>query len=45
MKNAKQEINVFLDEVGTTKERRAEILGILNEMIEHDIKEEEKKKK
>ncbi len=44
MQNAKQEINVFLDEVGTTKERRAEILGILNEMIEHDIKEEEKKK-
>ena len=44
MQNAKQEINVFLNEVGTTKERRGEILGILNEMIEHDIKEEEKKK-
>jgi hypothetical protein len=45
MQNAKQEINKFLDEVGTTKERRAEILAILNQMIEHDIKEEEKKKK
>lgn len=45
MQNAKQEINKFLDEVGTTKERREEILAILNKMIEHDIKEEEKKKK
>ena len=45
MQNAKQEINKFLDEVGTTKERREEILAILNEMIAHDIKEAEKKKK
>ncbi|MDD5495941.1 MAG: hypothetical protein PHP46_02425 [Candidatus Omnitrophica bacterium] len=45
MQNAKQEINKFLDEVGTTKERREEILAILNKMIEHDIREEEKKKK
>ena len=45
MQNAKQEINKFLDEVGTIKERREEILAILNKMIEHDMKEEEQKKK
>jgi hypothetical protein len=45
MKNAKQEINNFLDEVGTTKKRREEILSILNQMIEHDIKQAEQKKK
>lgn len=45
MQNAKQEINKFLDEVGTIKERREEILAILNKMIEHDTKEEEQKKK
>ncbi len=44
MQNAKQEINKFLDEVDTTKERREEILEILNKMIEHDIQEAEKKK-
>lgn len=45
MQNAKQEINKFLDEVGTTKERREEILAILSKMIEHDIKKADKKKK
>lgn len=45
MQNAKEEINRFLDEVGTTDRKREEILGILNKMIEHDLKEAEAKKK
>lgn len=45
MQNAKNEINKFLDEVGTPKEKRDEILEVLNKMIEHDIKQAESKKK
>ena len=40
MQRAREEINTFLDEVGTPKEKRNEILGVLNQMIEHDQKEE-----
>ena len=39
MVRAREEINEFLDEVGTSKDKRNEILAILDQMIEHDQKE------
>lgn len=39
MLRAREEIDTFLDEVGTSKEKRAEVLAILNQTIEHDQKQ------
>ena len=39
MMRAREETNEFLEEVGTSKDKRNEILTILDQMIEHDQKE------
>jgi len=39
MMQAREEINGFLDEVGTSKDKQNEILAVLDQMIEHDQKE------